>query len=96
MSTGFGERNLRAEKLAHRAIGEIRKLEGSKAAVGRRLADQLMLPFAMAGGGAFRTLPLTHHANTNLWVIEQFLPGRTKLREAGGEVVVEFGPGDPC
>jgi RNA 3'-terminal phosphate cyclase (ATP) len=41
----------------------------------RHLADQLLVPIARAGGGAFRTGPLSHHTTTNIAVIEQFLTG---------------------
>jgi RNA 3'-terminal phosphate cyclase (ATP) len=31
------------------------------------------LPLALAGGGSFRTVPLTRHASTNIEVIRQFV-----------------------
>ena len=37
--------------------------------VGRHLADQLVLPLALAGGGSFRTLPPTQHTRTQLDII---------------------------
>jgi RNA 3'-terminal phosphate cyclase len=40
--------------------------------VGEHLADQLLIPPALAGRGGFRTLPLTPHAQTNLDVIGRF------------------------
>jgi len=72
---------------------ELQRYLRASAPVGVRLADQLMVPFAIAGGGAFRTLPLSEHARTNLWVIEQFMPGRTRRTETEDEVVIEFGDG---
>jgi RNA 3'-terminal phosphate cyclase (ATP) len=93
MCTGFGERRVRAEQVATRAAKELERYLQSSVPVGVRLADQLMVPFAIAGGGAFRTLPLSQHARTNLWVIEQFMPGCTRRTEREGEVVVEFGGG---
>jgi RNA 3'-terminal phosphate cyclase (ATP) len=41
--------------------------------VGPYLADQLLLPLALAGGGSFRTLAPTPHTRTNAEVIERFL-----------------------
>ena len=41
--------------------------------VGRYLADQLMIPMALAGGGTFRTLPLTRHSTTNIEILKEFL-----------------------
>jgi RNA 3'-terminal phosphate cyclase (ATP) len=32
-----------------------------------------MIPMALAGGGTFRTLPLTRHSLTNMEVIRKFL-----------------------
>jgi RNA 3'-terminal phosphate cyclase (ATP) len=37
------------------------------------LADQLLLPMALAGRGMFRTLSPTRHTRTNIEVIAQFL-----------------------
>jgi RNA 3'-terminal phosphate cyclase (ATP) len=42
--------------------------------VGPYLADQLLLPMALAGGGSFRTLAPTLHLTTNAEVIRRFLP----------------------
>ena len=41
--------------------------------VGNLLADQLILPFALAGGGSFKTVPLSWHAQTNIEVVKEFL-----------------------
>jgi RNA 3'-terminal phosphate cyclase (ATP) len=43
------------------------------AAIGVHLADQLLLPMALAGGGSFTTLLLSPHAATNMDVIKKFL-----------------------
>jgi RNA 3'-terminal phosphate cyclase (ATP) len=32
-----------------------------------------MVPMALAGGGSFRTLPLSRHSTTNIEVIKKFL-----------------------
>ncbi|MBM4452800.1 MAG: hypothetical protein FJ024_10065, partial [Chloroflexi bacterium] len=38
------------------------------------LADQLILPLALAAGpSAFTTSQITQHLLTNIWVVEQFL-----------------------
>jgi RNA 3'-terminal phosphate cyclase (ATP) len=49
--------------------------------VGRHLADQLLIPVAMAGGGAYRTGPPSRHTLTNLAVVKQFLPVDIVCRE---------------
>jgi len=71
--TGFGERGLRSEAVAEKAVQQARRYVGSEAAVGEYLADQLLIPMAMAGGGSFTTLPLSRHATTNSEVIGKFL-----------------------
>lgn len=71
--TGFGERGVRAETVARRLAGEIREYLEADVPVDRHLADQLILPMAMAGGGAFRTLAPTQHTFTNIEVVKQFL-----------------------
>jgi hypothetical protein len=62
------------------------KYLATSAPVGEYLADQLMLPLALAGRGAFRALGLSRHAQTNMEVIQQFLPIRfeVKTAEEGG------------
>jgi RNA 3'-terminal phosphate cyclase (ATP) len=40
--------------------------------VGPHLADQILIPFALAGRGSFRTLPLTSHCRTNLEIVKLF------------------------
>ena len=49
--------------------------------VGRHLADQLLLPMALAGGGKFRTLSPTKHTTTNAQIIGRFIDVDTKLTE---------------
>ena len=41
--------------------------------VGRYLADQLLVPMAVAGGGKFRTMPPTRHTLTNIDIIKHFM-----------------------
>lgn len=71
--TGFGERGVRAEAVAEKAVQGARRYLSTEVAAGEYLADQLMLPLAMAGGGSFTTLPLSRHATTNIDMIRKFL-----------------------
>ncbi len=71
--TGFGQRGTPANQVASVLCDEVREYLSSEAPVGRYLADQLMIPMALAGGGKFRTLPLTRHSQTNMEVIRKFL-----------------------
>ena len=72
--TGFGERDVAAEKVARNVAEEARAYLASDVPVGKRLADQLLIPLALAGGGRFRTLPLSRHTQTNMEIISRFLP----------------------
>ena len=78
--TGFGELNVRAEAVATKAVEEYRHWLAAGVPVGPRLADQLLVPLAMAGaqgtGGRFRTVAPTRHTTTNIEVIRQFLDVR--------------------
>jgi RNA 3'-terminal phosphate cyclase (ATP) len=71
--SAFGEKGLRAERVAEQACDELAALLAADVPVGVHLADQLLLPLAIAGGGRFRTLPLSLHAITNIATIQAFL-----------------------
>lgn len=71
--TGFGTRGVRAEEVAEGAAREALSYIESGVPVGAHLADQLLLPMALAGGGSFRTLSPTLHTLTNIKVMEAFL-----------------------
>jgi RNA 3'-terminal phosphate cyclase (ATP) len=79
--TGFGEVGVRAESVATKAAQEARAYIASGVPVGRYLADQLLIPIALAGAGKFRTGPLSRHTTTNLEVIRSFLDVRIELVE---------------
>ena len=84
--TGFGERSLRSEAVAEKAVQQARRYIGSEAAVGEYLADQLLIPMSMAGGGSFNTLPLSRHATTNIEVIGRFLEVRIEASQSAERV----------
>ncbi len=83
--TAFGERGVRAEDVAHKAVKQARRYLEANVPVGSYLADQLVLPFALAGGGTFKTLPLSRHAQTNLQVLKQFLKLEISVKRWGEE-----------
>lgn len=74
--TSFGEKSLLAESVAKRLLNEVRAYLKTDAAVGEHLADQLLLPMALAGGGSFSCNKVSQHALTNAEVISRFLPVR--------------------
>jgi RNA 3'-terminal phosphate cyclase (ATP) len=81
--TGFGEKSVRAEAVAKGAMQEARRYIASQAAVGEHLADQLMLPLALAGSGSFTTDTVSQHALTNAQIIARFLPVAIRFEERG-------------
>lgn len=89
--TAVGERGVPAESVAERAAREALDYLEAEAPVGAHLADQLLLPFALAGEGAFATMPLTLHSTTNMEVIGAFLDVAFTTSEAGPrQIVVEL------
>ncbi len=87
----FGEKSVRAETVAKNLISQVREYVASGAAVGEHLADQIMLPFALAGGGRFTTNCVSQHAMTNAEVIECFLPVTISFEEADRASVCTIG-----
>ncbi|RPH64248.1 MAG: RNA 3'-terminal phosphate cyclase [Myxococcaceae bacterium] len=85
---GFGERGVPAEKVAEVAVRRLLAYLEARVPVGVHLADQLLLPMALAGEGAFHTLPLSAHARTNVAVIEAFGIARFVIEERGRGVVI--------
>lgn len=72
----FGEMGVSAEKVGNRAARRMLGFLNTTAAVGPYLADQLLLPMALAGEGRFTTTSPDDHMPTNISVIEKFLPVR--------------------
>ena len=74
--TAFGETGVSAEAVADKAVREMRSYLKTDVPVGEHLADQLLLPLALAGSGSYRTLPLSRHARTQMELIPEFLDVR--------------------
>lgn len=81
---GFGEKSIRAETVAKHALDRARRYIGSGAAVSEMLADQLLLPMALAGGGSFTTDTISSHLRTNAEVIARFLPVQVDIIPGNG------------
>jgi RNA 3'-terminal phosphate cyclase (ATP) len=71
---GFGRLGASAESVASEAADAARSYLLSGAVAGEHLADQLLLPFALAGGGSFTAEKLNLHSRTNMEIISCFLP----------------------
>lgn len=81
--TGFGRRGVRAEEVAAEAVEEMQRYLASNAAAGEHLADQLLLPMAVGGGGAFTTVHATPHTTTNAEVIRRFTGRDVRFEDEG-------------
>ncbi|MBK5540421.1 RNA 3'-terminal phosphate cyclase [Pseudomonas sp. TH05] len=91
--SAFGQTSVRAETVADRVVDQAREWLHSEAAVAEHLADQLLLPMALAGGGSFTTPRMSDHLRSNLAVIERFLPVRIECRQqAENLLLVECRP----
>ncbi len=91
---GFGEKGVAAERIVRNLAREAARYLGSTAAVNAHLADQLVLPMALAGGGLLTAPFVSSHLKTNLEVIGRFLPVRFTVEESPEccRVAVEASP----
>jgi RNA 3'-terminal phosphate cyclase (ATP) len=84
--TGIGERGVRAEVVAERAVREAQQYLALNAPVGEHLADQLLIPLSLAGGGSYLTGHLSLHTTTNIEIIKKFLAVVITVAPVGGEM----------
>ncbi|MDQ3906894.1 MAG: RNA 3'-terminal phosphate cyclase, partial [Acidobacteriota bacterium] len=77
--TGVGERGLRAEVVAERAVAEVENYLASGAPVGEHLADQLLIPLALTGGGSYVTGERSASTSNRNFQGRQGKGGRTHL-----------------
>ncbi len=83
--TGFGalgEIGLAAERVAQIATQELLDFDATGAPVDQFLADQLLLPSALASEASqYRVAEISTHLTTNAWVIEQFGLAKIAINE---------------
>ena len=89
--SALGARGKRAEGVADEACQALADFLKSDAAIEPDLADQLVLPMALAKGESrFTTSQITRHLTTNIWLVQQFLPVQFEVNGAeneSGEIV---------
>jgi len=84
--SAYGRLGKPSEAVADQAVAAFREHHAARAAVELHLADQLLLPLALAtGDSAFTTARPTGHLRTNAWTIGQF-----------GVADISIGEGTPC
>ena len=72
--SSFGDRGRLPEKVALEAAEMAAAWLDAGVPVDEHLADQLLIPMALAGGGSFRTTEPSLHSTTNAAIIQRFLP----------------------
>jgi RNA 3'-terminal phosphate cyclase (ATP) len=78
----LGARGKSSEAVAEEAASALLAHKQSGAALDRHLADQMLLPLALASApSTFTCEAATRHLNTNAWVIEQFGVARVEIEE---------------
>lgn len=88
--TAHGELGVSSEQVAVKVARQVEKYVESGAAIGPHLADQLLMPLALAGGGRFTTTRPTPHTLSNIAVIEKFLPVEITISDTQqGERLIE-------
>ncbi|MFT4976650.1 MAG: RNA 3'-terminal phosphate cyclase (ATP) [Myxococcota bacterium] len=85
--TGFGERKVHARSVAEAVVAEVKEYLRYDVPVGDHLADQLLLPLALAGGGRFHATPPSLHTTTNIDVIQRFLDVPFSITPLGEDAV---------
>lgn len=84
--TGIGERGVRAEQIAARVVQEAQRYLATGVPVGEHLADQLLIPLALARGGSYTTATPSLHTTTNIEVVKKFLPVEVATTQLSEEV----------
>jgi RNA 3'-terminal phosphate cyclase (ATP) len=86
---GFGRLRMTSEKVAEIACEQLLKFHQTGAPVDEHLADQLLLPAALASQQSqYRVAEVSTHLTTNAAVIEQFGLARIRVDEAERTVTV--------
>lgn len=80
----IGEHGVSAEQVAESVVNAFTSWRDSKTSVEEHLADQVMLPIALAGEGSFTCSALSLHARTNIEVIHAFTGLRLCAWDLGG------------
>ena len=77
--SGFGQLGVPAERLAKTSAARMKGYVEASAFAGPYLADQLVLPFVLAGGGAFTLVKPSQHTMTAIDIAKRFTGRRIEL-----------------
>ncbi len=95
--SALGAKGKPSEQVADEACRDLLAHHAGGAPVDEHLADQLLLPMALAAGHSeFRAARVTQHLLTNAHIIKQFIPARIEVggseEEPGTIVIARQGP----
>jgi RNA 3'-terminal phosphate cyclase (ATP) len=79
--SGFGQLGVPAERLARTASARMNGYLEGKAFAGPYLADQLILPFVLTGGGGFTTVKPSQHLLTAIDIAQRFTGKRVSVEQ---------------
>jgi RNA 3'-terminal phosphate cyclase (ATP) len=79
--TAFGAKGIGAEEVARDAARQAKRYIAADVPVDEHLADQLLLPLALANGGSYLTGDLSLHATTNIETLRQFIDVAIEVRQ---------------
>jgi RNA 3'-terminal phosphate cyclase (ATP) len=82
ISSGFGKLGSSSESIAKDAARRLAGFMASEAFAGPYLADQLLLPFSLAGRGQFTTVKPSQHSRTAADIIYKFTGRQTRFEES--------------
>jgi len=82
--SAFGKIGVSAERVAEQAARDAREYLVSRAIAGKHLADQLLLPVALAKEGSFTATKLSMHLRTNMEVIHYSLGSDFEIQQEKG------------
>jgi len=79
-SSCLGEKGLRAEIVAERAVRELLAARNTGMALDKYMGDQV-IPFLGFGKGIVGVSEITNHTKTNIWVVKHFLDVDFEIKE---------------
>jgi RNA 3'-terminal phosphate cyclase (ATP) len=88
----YGNKGVSAEQVAESLLREVTAYQAHSAPVGPHLADQLMIPMALAAlrgqKSQYFATELTDHTRTNALVIEKFLPVKFVMEDRAVGIII--------
>jgi RNA 3'-terminal phosphate cyclase (ATP) len=89
--TAYGQKGVKAEIVAKGVVKEVRRYIDSGVPVDEHLADQLLLPLALAGSGKFISNTLSQHTVTNVETIKKFVDINIDVESVDKNYLIKIG-----